>query len=386
MADCEDRENKTNEKISQLTVSQLYLFLSIQKAYKRLYKLESARQPGTLYHAKCVLQRSSINGKVKSRFKAHHELMMVLGKSLIKENLLEFFGMETENAMPSKEMDTETYEKGKKWMAREEKSELLHSMIYRFIECNGYLHFDINDGGLVSSTDDKLYNYCNNLCHWYMQLLEMDDTAKDGDVTRVLSNCMNAIPFFFSHSRLSKYFVENIDYILKCEHLLSPLQRMRVLEGSFVNMRGGARNNMEADLMQENSVKCMKNLIRQLGANKTTAAIERSTAAAEAIQSITDGIDLFMNTRKVSTRHHKITTYDDEKILARMLRKCRPFHITHGRKCPGFDEISSSPFSSINLQDFKYRINQVVERLSYGQAIVVDDEREGEEEDSSDED
>ena len=33
-----------------------------------------------LFHAKSILQRASINGKVKSRFKAHHDLFMTLGK------------------------------------------------------------------------------------------------------------------------------------------------------------------------------------------------------------------------------------------------------------------------------------------------------------------
>lgn len=39
----------------------------------------------------------------------------------------------------------------------------------------------------------------------------------------------------FSHSRLSKYFVELIDFIMKAEYMLSPLQRIRVLEGAFTN-------------------------------------------------------------------------------------------------------------------------------------------------------
>ena len=190
------------------------------------------------------------------------------------------------------------------------------------------------------STSDELYNYCCNLCHLYLQLLEKDDTAKAGDLTCVIPNCMNTIPLFFSNSQLSKYFVENINYILKCEILLSPLQRLRVLEGSFVNIRWGANNNMESDLMQENTVRTMKHLIRQLAANKTQSAIDRATVAVKTIKAVTDGLDCFINCRKNCSKHKIATSFDDGRTLAKSLRKCRPFRAVAGRKCDGFIKIS----------------------------------------------
>ena len=310
---------------------------------------------------------------------------MTLGKALLKEHLMEFLGMVSEDSAPTKYISCNDYDRGRRWMTQEEKSVILQSLVGKFLDSNNFLEFDPYMGPSIISTSDELYNYCSNLCHWYLQVLEMDDTAKAGDITRVIPNCLNAIPLFFSHSRLSKYFVENIDYVLKCEFLLSPLQRMRVLEGSFVNLRGGANNNMESDLMQENTVRVMKNLIKQLGANKTKGAIDRTTAAAEAIKAVTDGLDCFISSRTSSSKHKVASSFDDEKVLARSLRKCRPFRMVAGRNCNGFKDIHASPLSKIDLQDFRNRVDQVVRRLTYGQAIVVDDERD-EEESSSDED
>ena len=356
-----------------------------QKAYKKLYNISSARQPGTLYHAKSILQRGSVNGKVKSRFKAHHDLFMTLGKTVLKEYLMEFFGMDTEDSVPTKHISSSELDRGKKWMTKEEKHVILQSLVAKFLDQNNFIEFDPYLGPSIISTSDGLYNYCCNLCHWYLQVLEMDDTAKAGDLTRVIPNCMNAIPLFFSHSRLSKYFVENIDYVLKCEFLLSPLQRLRVLEGSFVNLRGGANNNMESDLMQENTVRTMKHLIRQLGANKTQSAIDRTTAAAETIKAVTDGLDCFINCRKNSSKHKIASSFDDERTLAKSLRKCRPFRVVAGRNCDGFKDLHASPLTHIDLPDFRYRVDQVVRRLTYGQAIAVDDDRD-EEDSHSDED
>jgi hypothetical protein len=36
---------------------------------------------------------------------------------------------------------------------------------------------------------------------------------------------------------LSKYLVECINYVINVEHYLSPMMKLRVLEGSFVNVK-----------------------------------------------------------------------------------------------------------------------------------------------------
>lgn len=112
-----------------------------------------------------------------------------------------------------------------------------------------------------------LYSSANGNCTRmnYMIL----STAKEGDLNRTILNCQYSLPFFFSHSKLSKYLVENINYVLKCKYLLSPLQKMRVLEGSYVNINGGQGQNVESDLTQEHSVCNQKMLIKSLGANKS---------------------------------------------------------------------------------------------------------------------
>lgn len=77
-----------------------------------------------------------------------------------------------------------------------------------------------------------------------------------------------------------------MDYLLKTEKLLSPLQRIRVLEGSYVNILCGHGNNVECDLVQEHSVCNQKALIKALGANKSETFIYRMTASADAIDEV----------------------------------------------------------------------------------------------------
>ena len=39
-----------------------------QKLYKRFFNTASGREKGTLYHIKVLIERSNVNGKVKSHF------------------------------------------------------------------------------------------------------------------------------------------------------------------------------------------------------------------------------------------------------------------------------------------------------------------------------
>ena len=152
---------------------------------------------------------------------------------------------------------------------------------------------------------DHVYNYSMNVCHWGLHLMQMNDTAKEGDLNRTIVNLKYCIPFFFSHSRLSKYFVECLDYLRKVCYTLSPQQRLRTLEGSFVNSFGGKGNNVEADLRQEHSVCNSKELIHQLGANKTESAITRVTGAADTVSKLVDYINHCMEKPSGFAQHKK---------------------------------------------------------------------------------
>ena len=147
---------------------------------------------------------------------------------------------------------------------------------------------------------------------------------------------------FHNHSALrSKYLVECINYIVTVEHGLSPLMKLRVLEGSFVNVKGGKGNNVESDLLQEHAVRHQKTLIRQLGANKTKKAIERASGAAGAIAAINSNIDLSLGITPKSSRHTKTVSDKDRKVVSDVFLELKPFHFTPGRKFDSFGKLGN---------------------------------------------
>lgn len=195
----------------------------------------------------------------------------------------------------------------------------------------------------------------------------MNDTAKEGDLNRGILNCQYSLPFFFSHSALSKYSVENIAYILKCDRTPSPLQRIRVLEGegSLTNTKSGIGKNVESDLVQKHSICSQKkHLIKSIGANKTEQSISRVTRSADAIDEICSNFDSSILLNPKSGRHSKTVPEADEIRLFKKLRKLRPFPFTHGRVCDGFQDIGHVPLKLEDFPKFNCRIHQIISRLT----------------------
>lgn len=319
---------------------------------------------------------------------------MVTGEAMIKEQFLEYFEMDNMESNPENDL---TITDGKTDV---ELKEQLLDRITKFMDYYGYCKADTEQSGpndlqtqqryqllnvnnsivlvpcIAEKRSDALFNYSLQLCHWYLHLLQMNDTAKEGDLNRAILNCQYSLPFFFSHPALSKYLVENIDYILKCDHMLSPLQRIRVLEGSFTNTKGGIGKNVESDLVQEHSVCSQKHLIKSLGANKTEQSISRVTRSADAIDEICSNFDSSILLNPKSGRHSKTVTEADEIRLSKELRKLRPFRFTPGRVCDGFQDIRHVPLKLEDFPKFKCRIHQIITRLTRGFNVAVEEEEE----------
>ncbi|CAG2192672.1 unnamed protein product [Mytilus edulis] len=165
--------------------------------------------------------------------------------------------------------------------------------------------FDVMRTGIPSESNDELFNYSTNLTIRGLHNLQMEDTMKEGDISKIIPNLKECIPIFYAHSCLSKYLFECVDYITK-EPVFFLFLKNLVLEGSMVNLRGGQGNNIEANLVQEHSVRNQKELIRVLGANKTETAISAVTAAAPVISQICRNFDAEHKIPKKASRHSKI--------------------------------------------------------------------------------
>ena len=342
-----------------------------------------------------LLGRSDANGNVKSNFKAHWDLLTTVGSLCIVEQAMEYFGMDSADSAPTKHkppVDVEQLETA-------DKLDAAITVLTQFLLDKKYVAFDPENPHKAPAHEEPtklkidcvlpcgdyavspvieepnhMANYASQLCHWTLQLLEMQDTSNEGDTDRVMVNAKYNIPLFFSHSKLSKYFVESMDFVLKAGHLSSPQMQTRILEGAFVNKKGGKGNNVEADLVQEHSVRNRKDLVRGLGANKNTKAIARVTSAADHVSAISRAFNGTFSLKTSGGRHTKRVSEKDIQSVKSVFREVRPFKHQPGRPCKGFKNIVPDPTMRINMTDFDRFLKNNTKRICEGLPIEVEED------------
>uniref|UniRef100_A0A8W8NTK5 DUF6589 domain-containing protein n=1 Tax=Magallana gigas TaxID=29159 RepID=A0A8W8NTK5_MAGGI len=317
----------------------------LEKMYKRFYKTSSGRDKGTLYNLKLIIERSNVNGNVKSRFEAHEDFVLTVGNAYLLSFIMNKFGMETLDAEPQHPL---LKNRNIKFMHNKYKEEVFHTIMGEIVED-------------LICTFPKL------------------DAIKEGDSDRTNITLKFCIPIFFSHSILSKYLEECVDYILKTEVLLTEKLAMKVRYGSFVNLTGHKGENKAADLQKENEVLVLKELIRGLGSNKTEKAIDTITKAAPVIQDIVDNFDKMSNISHRNTHHRKRSSEGDIKCILKVIVPLKIWNYTEGRTLESFKKIKKSPFDFERCQ-FKEAINRKIQRLKRGISVPESSDEESDQE------
>lgn len=438
------------ERLEQLQPVIVELFHTLQdfleKLCKRFLDLKNSREVGTLAWYKVLIHRDNVNGKVKSRFAAHEDFVSTVGKALFRECALDHFGMSDNTS----ELTCHNPPDNVKHLHAKKKEEAFHTTMDGVLDkvlvkywhldtAEKDVHLTVNINGtiiqvlasvegtqasfFVSGTENKryniripltklkakekcvfqipasnvtisvsqscddMYNYSVNFLQYVFLIWSFKDAIREGDIFRTNVCLKLMIPLFYTHSILSKYMAECIDYIQKTEILLTPRLSMRVRTGSFINRTGKIGHNKPADIEKENQVKLLKELIRGLGSNKTEAAMIRISKAAPVIETVAHKFDEVAGVSVIHTTHKSKSAEVDLKAIEQKLREIVPFHVKHGRML-SFAKCSRNPVSEMNVEKFKSMVCKTALRLRRGQVVdndentdsEVDDEIEGDNE------
>ena len=180
-------------------------------------------------------------------------------------------------------------------------------------------------------------------------ILQLKDTAKEGDGNRNLTNQKLMFSIFRSMGPYSKYAIEMFISIAQIECLLTPRLSNEFKWGFFVNWRGGIGKNMEEDLAQEISNRLGKSIVQTMGANKTISSISKVMKAVNGIKEIHENFDVKNDITKTSVKHSKVKCYNDEREIITELLHLDPFQFTPGRTHQSFPDIKSSPLRYLDI-------------------------------------
>ena len=288
--------------------------------------------------------------------------MLIVGEFYLMEQVMASFEMESYDSWP-KGVPKEIHQ-----ISKTQKKILADKLIIHHLKKHGFG----KPTGLPGAPDtqDHVYNYGNNLTHWALHLMHLNDVAKEGDVDRCLTSLKGNMPFFFGYSKFSKYFTECIDMILKATSTTSEQMGMHLLEASFTNVRGGVSKNVETDLVMEHSVRNKKALVRNLGSNKTELAIHRVTQAADTVADVSSTLEESLNLTTRSTHSSSRKLGEEERMKVKnALRILQPCSKQPGRTM-GALHVPSSPRNAQILEEMIPAVSNKIKLLTRGMIIT----------------
>ena len=366
----------------------------MQYSYSALYNANSTREIGTLQFFKERYNRKNVTpDKVSRCYEGTEQLFISAGKAYIVAAAMEFWGIKDLASKPTKNLPPPNIIHKPKT----EKERFYNEVVGRFVDqyvlhdpdaellanydslC-GHANNVMMDhtyscersplGSVpdfrdieLEAEDDFIRNYGMQFIHLTVMLLQLKDTASEGDGNRAAINEKLLLTFFKSNNNYSKYALEMLISIIQKEALLSERMAEKVKWGKFVNWRGGEGNNVENNLAQEICVNIAKTLIKSMGANKTENAISLRTKAVTGIRDILLNFDNQSDVPVSSSKHTRRSCKEDEKSMIKDLQSIRPFNVVPGRRHPSFPNVQANPRSNLDMADFHKWIKKHLKQL-----------------------
>lgn len=328
----------------------------LQYSYHLLYRSNSIYQQGTLkYFRENYNRKNATPDKVLDSYEGSEELFLNVGRAYIVTALCQFFGMSSLDEKPiNHQFPTNIVH-----ASDEIKSEYFYNTLEIFLDI--YLLQKVQ---YVDSSDDFVKNYGLCIVFLTILILQLKDTAKEGDGNRNLINQKILLSVFKSLGQYSKYAVEMFVSISQMECVLTPRLAEEFKWGFFVNWRGGPGHNIEDDLAQEIANKLGKKIVQRMGPNKTVNSISKICKAVSGLKQILENFDDISCTHKSSVQHGKTATLLEEKEMVKELLQLDPFNHTTGRAHDSFPDIKRHPFRYLKAQDFSNWIKKHKMQLS----------------------
>ena len=199
----------------------------------------------------------------------------------------------------------------------------------------------------VDETDDYKYNYTTKALRKGMFCASRHDAMKEGDGKRMLAHWKTDF-LSFKAGHHTNYSILAFELVSKLEATLSEREAHQLTHNRFVNMYGGAGNNISLDLALEFLNKEVKPHLKNV-TRLTDQVVERAGKFAKICREVVHNFDERISFYSAIGRH-KENTYDKEvglmveDLYHENLFKIEPSRSHNSfKKCKRFDEFSLNP-------------------------------------------
>lgn len=312
-----------------------------------MYKVASAKDLGTIFQLRNVINRKNIGKKPKKDVNAHEDFFQQVVESHVLAAAMEFFGMDNIEDDPNAEIFPPTL-----WMLeKEERYAILLSVCGRIVdEFTDIRTFETSPDQGDKGKQDQILAYAKEVMSFGLLYTELVDAVREGDGLRVLRWWRFMLLIFKATSR-KNYSIEAFIILAQYQYLLSPREKSQLLYSRFINTHGLPGRNISCDLYMEHLNRLLKDAIKALGANKTPKAIDRVSKCIAPLDELLERFDTIHNYSPQSDCHKNPSATKDITIMLEQLRKADVFHSTHGRKHHAFSNFSNNPVISLKQKD-----------------------------------
>ena len=209
------------------------------------------------------------------------------------------------------------------------------------------------DGAFAHETaadkEDGVYNYARVLCHYGSLVMELMDAWHEGDGERVL-RCWKLFLPHFKVAGCTKFSLEALKLQFQTDFIFSPNLAHQVTWHRFVNVRGGAGNNIPCDLFNEHINKLLKHVIQNMGSNLTESSLQRAARSVTSLQKICETFDAQSGVPCRTTAHSTRSDKNDVRKVVRTVLGNKLLTELGGRQHKSFKDMKLNPLHNWDVK------------------------------------
>ena len=210
---------------------------------------------------------------------------------------------------------------------------------------------------------DGVFNYASAVLNDGLLLMELRDAIHEGDGPRIL-RCWKFMLIYWRHTGHTKYAHEAVQLTCAVQGAASEQIVKELVWCRTVNPRGGAGNNIPADLYLEHLNRILKDCLHIVGPNISIQSIVQASKSLKKLLDIGSHFDKVCKIRPVSMHHTSPSSKEDQdKIISQLATESRVFDYIPGRFHHTFKNIQPHISSHVNVVTLTTWIKQTKQSI-----------------------
>lgn len=338
------------------------LCLYVQVIWGRLFKLTSSAEKGTLYQLRNLIHRTNVPADPEKNMNSAEDFMLLMlhghvvaaakvvfarshSTSSVQElakKIIEDFAIFPQT---TNEQDDPKARKSKASTSKASTS----------------IRDTSESGDPTRVPVDGVHLYAREVLSLGLIWHGFHDAIREGDGDRILSYWKFLLVLFKSTNHRN-YAKEAVNLLLQYHYTLSDRKKAQLKWSRCINTRGFPGANIPCDLHMEHLNRRLKSVIRGMGANVNSAAIERAGKAISGVHHICQVFEQQTSTN-IHSDHHQVPTFgkDFDQVLS-VLQEERVFVPQSGRQHQSF-KFNEGLMQKLSAQTLRKKVESNIKKI-----------------------